>query len=195
MPRAARLPPEERRQAIVDATRPLLLEHGRATSTREIAAACGIAEGTIFRVFSSKEELVNEVIRREISVVPLLERLQPLAAKQDLRELVESMVHIMQERARETRILLALLQHPPVRRADTCPRPDHHEQGRRAVEALEALFEPHAERLSVAPRAAAGAVMALSFGSSHAVTAGGAVPSPTAVADILLHGISKESPC
>ena len=52
-PRAAPLSPDERRRAIVDAVLPLLIEHGRAVTTRQMAEAAGIAEGTIFRVFDS----------------------------------------------------------------------------------------------------------------------------------------------
>ena len=61
-PRAPRLSPDERRAALVDATVPLLLEHGRAVTTRQIAEAAGIAEGTIFRVFATKEELVDAAL-------------------------------------------------------------------------------------------------------------------------------------
>ena len=42
---------------IVAATLPLLLEHGELVTTRQIAEAAGIAEGTIFRVFADKDEL------------------------------------------------------------------------------------------------------------------------------------------
>ena len=195
MSRATRLPPEERRRAILDATRPLLLQHGLATSTRQIAEACGIAEGTIFRVFESKQQLVNEVIAEEISVDPLLARLAPVADEADFTTMVVAVIGILQERARETRSLLALLQHPPVMRDANCRRPDQAEQGRRSVDTLTTLFERHADRLSVSPRVAAGAVLALSFGSSFAAASGGTPASAAAVADILLHGICKDTAC
>ena len=60
--RAAALPPEERRARIVEATLPLLLAHGAAVTTRQIAEAAGIAEGTIFRVFPDKETLIAAVV-------------------------------------------------------------------------------------------------------------------------------------
>ena len=50
--------PDDRRRAIVDAVVPLLLEHGDAVTTRQIAEAAGIAEGTIFRVFPDKPALL-----------------------------------------------------------------------------------------------------------------------------------------
>ena len=39
--RARRLAPEDRRRALVDATLPLVREHGLAVSTRQIAEAAG----------------------------------------------------------------------------------------------------------------------------------------------------------
>ena len=62
MTRAAPLPLDERRAALIAATEPLLERFGRDVSTRQIAQAAGVAEGTIFRAFATKEALIDAVI-------------------------------------------------------------------------------------------------------------------------------------
>lgn len=51
--------PDERRAAIVAATLPLLVEQGAAVTTGQIAVASGVAEGTVFRAFTDKQELLG----------------------------------------------------------------------------------------------------------------------------------------
>src|SRR3954447_14721236 len=60
--RATPLPPDERRAAILLAVRPVLLERGAGVTSRELAEAAGVAEGTLFRVFTDKATLVREAV-------------------------------------------------------------------------------------------------------------------------------------
>jgi AcrR family transcriptional regulator len=69
--RATALPPDERRSMIVEATLPLLLEHGDRVTSKQIAEAAGIAEGTVFRAFADKDELIVAVIESAIDTHPL----------------------------------------------------------------------------------------------------------------------------
>ncbi len=60
--RAAPLPPDERRLAILEAVLPVVRTCGTDITTRELAEAAGVAEGTLFRVFDDKESLVREAV-------------------------------------------------------------------------------------------------------------------------------------
>ncbi|MDX8149800.1 TetR family transcriptional regulator [Lentzea sp. NBC_00516] len=64
--RAPAMSPEDRREAIVQATLPLVVKAGANVTTSQIAAAAGIAEGTVFRVFKDKAELLDAVIQRAL---------------------------------------------------------------------------------------------------------------------------------
>nr|BAQ25514.1 TetR family transcriptional regulator [Micromonospora sp. GMKU326] len=85
--RAPGMSPEDRREMIVAAALPLLVEHGASVSTLQIAKAAGIGEATIFRAFTDKDELLdaclaaalrNDHVLAELDCVPLD---QPLAAR------------------------------------------------------------------------------------------------------------------
>ncbi|MGH3962303.1 MAG: TetR/AcrR family transcriptional regulator [Pseudonocardiaceae bacterium] len=57
--RAPAMTPDDRRAAIVAATLPLIAEYGATVTTGQIAAASGVAEGTVFRAFADKQELLT----------------------------------------------------------------------------------------------------------------------------------------
>ncbi|MFC4063302.1 TetR/AcrR family transcriptional regulator [Actinoplanes subglobosus] len=85
--RAPGMSPEARREMIVAAALPLLVEHGATVGTLQIAKAAGIGEATIFRVFTDKDELLeacvvaalrNDHVLAELDAVPLD---QPLVAR------------------------------------------------------------------------------------------------------------------
>jgi AcrR family transcriptional regulator len=82
--RRRQLAPDERRAAIIAATVPLLAEHGPQTTSAQIAQAAGISQGTIFHVFTDKQDLIDAAIRQVMDVEPLLAELGALAAERSL---------------------------------------------------------------------------------------------------------------
>ena len=87
-PRAKPLPPDERRRALVEVTVPLLIEHGRSVTSRQIADAAGVAEGTIFRAFGSKDELVDHLWGTDFDgfIKPSMGGLQDMSGLRSLEE-------------------------------------------------------------------------------------------------------------
>ena len=75
---------DERREAIVQATLPLLVEHGANLSTRQIAGAAGIAEGTVFRVFTDKDELLRTCLSEAFRTDDLCARVREVPAAEDV---------------------------------------------------------------------------------------------------------------
>jgi AcrR family transcriptional regulator len=92
--RAPAMTLEQRREAIVASTLPLLIQHGNDVSTSQIAAAAGIAEGTVYRAFKDKLELLVACMRSGLDsaeAIALIERIDPdLPIAQRLTEGVQA---------------------------------------------------------------------------------------------------------
>jgi AcrR family transcriptional regulator len=84
--RVPAMAPEDRRAALIAATVPLLREHGLDVSTKQIAQAAGVAEGTIFGVFKDKNSLVIEALMQALDPRPVLAALAAIDPGADLRE-------------------------------------------------------------------------------------------------------------
>lgn len=90
--RVPAMAPEDRRAALIDATVPLLHQHGLNLSTRQIACAAGVAEGTIFGVFPDKASLVQAALLRALDPTPTVEALAAIDPRTDLRERLRAAV-------------------------------------------------------------------------------------------------------
>lgn len=96
--RAKPLAPDERRAAIIDAVIPLIREHGRTLSSRQIADAAGVAEGTIFRAFGDKESVIQAAIDRFMDPEPLRAKLRGIDPDEPTDEKVQQVLHLLRER-------------------------------------------------------------------------------------------------
>ncbi len=106
--RAAPMTADDRRAAILRATVPLLRTRGMNVTTRELAEAACVAEGTLFRVFPDKEALVRAAIAQALDPAPLVDELEGLDLGPDLREAVRRAVELVIARSRDVVALLSL---------------------------------------------------------------------------------------
>jgi len=184
--RAAALPADERRSMIVTAALSLLLEHGEMVKTRDVAVAAGIAEGTIFRVFATKDDLIAAVIETALDTTALDQALATIDPHLPLEERVASAVAMLQRRFVDVWRLASSV---GVRFADHYRRP--------AVdsEPLVRLFEASRAELQIEPAAAARTLRAFTLAVTHPLLAD--VPmSPADIAQQFLHGVlAEERPC
>ena len=189
--RATALPPEERRQAIAEATLALLLDKGAGITTRQIAEAACIAEGTIFRAFADKDAVLRAAVDLAFDTAPTERALEAIDRSQPLdRQLVEA-VRIIQERNSSIwRVVEAVGDTDVLRDREHQPPPD--------LVALADLLRPHAPELRHAPDLAARELRALTLALTHPALFGDEPMTPEAIVELLLHGIAGRkgsTPC
>jgi AcrR family transcriptional regulator len=179
--RAAALPPEERRAAIVAAAVPLLLEHGERVTSRQIAEAAGIAEGTIFRAFADKDAIIVAVIEAALDTAPLEAALASIPAQLGLEESLEAAVLFIQKRVINVWRLVSSV------------GTRFHDMARRPMadsDALVRLFDAHRNAINVEPAAAARLLRALTLSTTHPMLA----DEPWSAQELVrlfLHGVAK----
>jgi len=189
--RARPLPADERRRAIVEAVIPLLLDQGPTVTSREMAEAAGVAEGTIFRVFPDKPSIVVEAVKVGMDPAPVQDALSMIPRSVPMERRLEEAARILIGRSERVAALIGILH---IVKARGSGRPS---AARRFVTdsnavvlaALTDLFEHHREQLRVTPAQAAVTFRGFVFANVHPMVAPDDRATPEEIVDMLLHGI------
>ena len=184
--RAPALAPDERRAMIVAAAVPLLVEHGDRFTTRQIAEAAGIAEGTIFRVFDDKDEIIRAVVEAALDSAPLEAALDAIPEDLEFESHLDAAVEIMQQRVID------------VWRVMSSVGTRFHDSARRPMadsDALVRFFDANRAHITVEPIVAARLLRALTLSTTHPMLAG-EPRSPSELVQLFLHGVGgSEASC
>ena len=188
---------DERRASIIEATLPLLRDRGRAVSTRDISKAAGIAEGTIFRVFDTKDELIRACIHEAFETGRLRRELRAIDLDQPLAQRLTAAVEIMQRHLQGVFALMMTLQATgqPMERPKLADQ--HRRDRQRSVEEIDADFEaliaPDCDLLRVPPDKVVGYLRMLTLASVHPFLEG-RTSSAAELVDVVLEGALRRSP-
>jgi len=203
--RAAALPPDERRAAIIAAATPLLRRGGHDVTTRQIADAAGVAEGTVFRVFPTKQAIIDAVLARVYDMGETVQKIRAIDRTAPLDDRVRRCAEILADRLSTViDLMIALRMHGPARQAASRREPDpssrghaghrHRHGGDRQSEVTAAIAEvlaPDAARLAYSPARAAHLLRLLTFAGTHRMINDDDPLGADEVADVLLRGIIR----
>ena len=137
--------PEDRRDALIEVFVRLAHREGRKPTTSEIAQEAGVAEGTIFRVFPTKEILEKEAVQAAFCPAPVRRRITAIDPEGSLRDRLVDFTRILQMRFTEVFGLMGALglTEPPNRGPhQSCYEAGRHLRGHADDEEHEAAHKP-----------------------------------------------------
>ena len=180
--RASPLSVEDRRAMIVDAVIPLLIEHGRGVTSRQIAESAGIAEGTIFRAFGDKESLVQAAIEKYLDPGELTAGLKSIDAGLPLEAKIRLIIELMQRRFEYVMGFMAALgeiRRPPVKNPPM-----------QFVELITEVLRPDLDRLNVPPVQVAQYIRLVAFASTITEFNRGFEVDAETITSLIMNGIA-----
>ena len=190
--RARPLPPAQRRAALIAAVLPLVREHGVGVSTRQLAEASGVAEGTIFRVFPDKDALIQAVIGAATDPEPIVAELATIDLALPLRERMVAFTTVLQTWVRDIiTLMMSVRAHtgqPNAERAKTDER-TRNENSSRVDVAVIALLESDRDAFRLPLTEVVRVLRALVVAGSHPMLARSGALTPEEMVDVVLHGV------
>jgi AcrR family transcriptional regulator len=180
--------PDERRAALVEATLPLLYEHGRAVSTRLIAEAAGVAEGTIFRVFATKEELIDAAILKAFEPGRMAAVIAAIDEDAPLRDRAVALVRGMQKSFARIFLLMHKLGMTGPPETMTPDDPNRAKVIAASMQSMVDLIRPDQDQLTMPAASVVQMLRLLTFSGTHPKFAGSDILTPEQIVDTVLYG-------
>ncbi|MGW7271756.1 TetR/AcrR family transcriptional regulator [Streptomyces sp. NPDC054864] len=184
--RAAAMSPERRREMIIQTAIPLIAEYGAAVTTAKIARAAGIGEGTIFRVFADKDELLQACVAEALSPEHAIRELDAIDVCQPLPDRLAEAAEALQAHMDRMGAIVGSLGHRGGKHPGTVRGAGRTESTTRIRAALAELLEPERATLRRPPEQIAALFFGLLFTQPR--TEDEPDLTPQELVDVFLHG-------
>ncbi|MEU6471063.1 TetR/AcrR family transcriptional regulator [Streptomyces massasporeus] len=184
--RAPGMSPEQRREMIIQTAIPLIAEYGATVTTAKIARAAGIGEGTIFRVFADKDELLQACVAKALSPEHAVRELDAIDVSQPLPDRLAEAAEALQAHLARMGAILGSLGHGGGRHPGTVRGAGRAESTTRIRAALVELLEPDRAALRRPPEQIAALFFGLLFTQPR--TEDEPDLTPRELVELFLHG-------
>lgn len=180
----------------------MLLVQGAAVTTRELAEAAGIAEGTLFSVFPDKRAILLAAIEHRMDPGPVCRGVRAIPSDVPLEEHLERAASLVLASLEEAFALFAVLHALPRpeagarggrRRTDEAPA-FLTRWGESVTTALVEILEPHRHLLRMPPARVTALLLGMLFASRRPYAKTQERLSVTEIVDAVLHGVLRAGP-
>lgn len=148
---------------IIQTAIPLIAEYGAAVTTAKIARAAGIGEGTIFRVFADKDELLQACVAEALSPEHAVRELDAIDVSQPLPDRLAEAAEALQAHMSRMGAIAGSLGHRGGKHPGTVRGAGRNESTTRIRAALAELLEPDKATLRRPPEQIAALFFGLLF--------------------------------
>ena len=198
--------PDDRRDALISVFLDLAHREGRTPSTAEIAREAGVAEGTIFRAFATKDALEEEAVQVAFCPAPVHRSIAAIGTDLPVRDRLVAFATIMQRRFVEVFGLMGALglTEPPNRGPHlACYAAGHHLRGasdegvgdcephQPLLDTIDELVIGEPDAFVVPARDVVHRIRLLCFSGSHPGIADGMTLTPEEIVDTVLFGLLR----
>jgi AcrR family transcriptional regulator len=193
--RAPALSVDDRREMILDAAVPLIIEYGQNVTTKQIAEAAGIAEGTIFRAFGDKQELLAAAVKRFMDPAPFRTAIEAIDSDATLEAKVRAIVELLRERFTGIMGIMQALGGPErhgVKHSHTGEPGDPHLAKAQMAGIVAGVLETESNRLRLDPTTSAHLIRLLVFASEIPPFNEARRLTTDELVDFILRGIARE---
>ncbi|GAA2280813.1 TetR/AcrR family transcriptional regulator [Streptomyces hawaiiensis] len=184
--RAPSMSPERRREMIIQTAIPLIADYGAAVTTAKIARAAGIGEGTIFRVFADKDELLQACVAEALSPEHAVRELDAIDVSQPLPDRLAEAADALQAHMARMGAVMGSLGHRGGKYPGTVRGASRTESTTRIRAALVELLEPDRAALRRPPEQIAALFFGLLFTQPR--TEDEPDLTPEELVEVFLHG-------